>query len=159
MQIAVRLVVVALVSFCSTLLAACGAMVHQEYYSSRTNLVQNRSDMTCASPVELTIGCNTKRLANLSASVHGVEMSLASSADGTNVLVWSSRSNKYSSMTANLAYDAARTELERNGVKLLSVTAIKGNHFGDIELVMGYLLALDEDGFRFLSPYVTDKIS
>ena len=157
MNVAVRFVLPTVMCFCAMLLAGCGSMVHREYFPSRTTLVQLKSDMTCDSPVELDIGCSSRRLANLMASLHGVEMSLASSADGKNVLVWSSKNNKYSSMTANIAYEAARTELEGNGVKLVSVTAVRGRHLGDIELVMGYLLELDQDGFRFLSPFVTDK--
>lgn len=140
-------------------LTGCGEMIHQEYYPSRTTVVQVKSDMSCEIPVELTIGCSKGQLANLTVNLHGVEMSLASSADGANVLVWSSKNNNHSSMTANLAFDAARTELEKNGVKLVSVTAVTGSHFNDIDIdiVMGYLIALDQNGFRFLSPYATDK--
>jgi hypothetical protein len=138
-------------------LAACGEVVHQEYYPSRTELVQLKSDMSCENPVVLTIGCDKYRLANLTANLHGVEMALASTADGTSILVWSSKKNDYSSMTANLAFDAVRTELEKNKVRIISITAVTGSHFAGREIAMGYLLALDQDGFRYLSPYAIGK--
>ena len=152
-----RLHLPALVVCGAAMLAACGEVIHREYYVPRTSVVVLKSDLSCDNPVVLAIGCGKYKLANLAVSLHGIEMSLASTEDGTGLLLWSPGNNNYSSMTANLAFDAVRTELGRNGVHVLSTTAVIGAHFAGADIVMGYLLELDQDGYRYLSPFVVAK--
>jgi len=56
-----------------------------------------------------------------------------------------------------MIHEAVRTEMERNGIGIKSIIAIEDHYLEGADIIVGYLLTLDGQGFNILTPYESGR--
>ncbi|RLA46148.1 MAG: hypothetical protein DRR42_18665, partial [Gammaproteobacteria bacterium] len=58
---------------------------------------------------------------------------------------------------ANMIFEGVRTELAAQEVSIQTVTAIQTRYYEGADVVVGYLLKVNGDGYAVLKPYLAES--
>jgi len=116
-----------------------------------------KKEVDCTSPYLLTRGCNDSELAVMNVDLHGLEFNAAFSDDGAAILVMHEMVSGGTTVLANMIFEGVRTELAAQEVSIQTVTAIQTRYYEGADVVVGYLLKVNGDGYAVLKPYLAES--
>ena len=137
-------------------LSGCSSALYKQHWPERGPVVK-RHEINCDRPFDLSVGCNKRHLATIGANLHGLEFDVASSSEGSIVLIQAKMVSGGTSVITNMIHEAVRTEMERNGIGIKSIIAIEDHYLEGADIIVGYLLTLDGQGFNILTPYESGR--
>lgn len=134
--------------------SGCGNFMYKQEVRSH-GVILKKKDVSCTNPYLLTKGCDGSRLAAIDASLRGLEFKVAFSEDGSTLLVMHEMVTGGTTVLANMLFEAVRTELEQQAISIQSVSALETWYHEGADVIVGFLIKTDGDGFAVLRPYLT----
>lgn len=136
-------------------LSACSTLYRYNVPARGTTI--SESVVTCTSPYSLAVGCSTEELAGIDMLMHGLEFKLASSTDGSTILVMPKKVRGGTSVFANLVFDSVVSQLSERSLMLQKAVAIQEDYWEGPVIILGYFIVVDGNAHDALSNYSLDQ--
>jgi hypothetical protein len=112
--------------------------------------------ISCSSPYILSNGCEPRDAAGQTVNLDGLEFDISSTSGGSTILVMVEKTGGGTTVIANLVYEAVRTTLERDGLKIREALAIQDRYWEGADVIVGYFITANGNAYSSLMKVAVD---